>query len=77
MTNYSYLNNNKMISKILLSSKGYKIWDLCFDLQDYEIMSQMVWILCHMTLQNKKSSYNLLKSNLFQKKIFNFIAIQQ
>ena len=34
LTNYSYLNKNKMISKILLSSKGYKIWDLCFDLQD-------------------------------------------
>ena len=74
LTNYSYINQDKKLSLILLSPKAYKIWELCFDLQDYEIMSQMVWILCHITLQNKKSSYNLLKSNLFQKKIFYFYS---
>ena len=61
-----------MISKILLSSKGYKIWDLCFDLQDYEIMTQLVWILNNIIYEDNDSSYNLLKSNFFQKKIFNF-----
>ena len=35
MVDYSYINSNKTINKILLSSKGYKIWDLCFDLLDY------------------------------------------
>ncbi len=74
LTNYSYLNNNKMISKILLSSKGYKIWDLCFDLQDYEIMTQLVWILNNIIYEDNDSSYNLLKSNFFQKKIFNFYS---
>ena len=74
LTNYSYLNKNKMISKILLSSKGYKIWDLCFDLQDYEIMSQLVWILNNIIYEDNESSYNLLKSNFFQKKIFNFYS---
>ena len=72
LVNYSYLNNNKLISKIILSSKGYKIWELCFNLQDYEIMSQMIWILSNITFEDQEGSYNLLKSNLFQQKIFNF-----
>ena len=72
MTNYSFINTNKTISKFFLSSKGYKIWDLCFDLQDYEIMSQLVWILDNITYDDTDSSYNLLKSNFFQKKIYNF-----
>ena len=74
LTNYSYLNNNKMISKILLSSKGYKIWDLCFDLQDYEIMSQIMWILSNITYKDDEYCYNLLKSNFFQKNIFSFYS---
>lgn len=72
MTNFSYINTNKTISKFFLSSKGYKIWDLCFGLQDYEIMSQLVWILDNITYDDVESSYNLLKSNFFQKKIYNF-----
>ena len=76
MTNYSYLNTNKKISKILLSSKGYKIWDLCFDLQDYEIMSQMIWVLDNIIYEDDESSYNLLKSNFFQKKIIYFYSNQ-
>lgn len=74
MTNYSYLNTNKTICKILLSSKGYKIWDLCFNMQDYEIMSQLVWILNNIIYEDKDSSYNLLKSNYFNKKIFSFYS---
>ena len=74
MVDYSYINSNKTINKILLSSKGYKIWDLCFDLQDYEIMSQLVWILNNIISGDKESTYNLLKSNFFQKKIFNFYS---
>ena len=72
MTNYSFINTNKTISKFFLSSKGYKIWDLCFNLQDYEIMSQLVWILDNIIYEDEENSYNLLKSNFFQKKIFNF-----
>ena len=74
LTNYSYINENKNISKILLSYKGYKIWDLCFDLQDYEIMSQIIWILGNITDKDGEACYNLLKSNFFQKKIFNFYS---
>ena len=72
LTNYSYLNNNNLINKILLSSKGYKVWELCFDLQDYEIMCQMVWILHNITHKEDEGAYNLLKSNFFKNKIFNF-----
>ena len=72
MTNYTFMNTNKAISKFFLSSKGYKIWDLCFNLQDYEIMSQLVWILDNIIYDDEENSYNLLKSNFFQKKIFNF-----
>ena len=76
LTNYSYLNNNNLINKILLSSKGYKVWELCFDLQDYEIMSQMVWILHNITHKENEGAYNLLKSNFFKNKIFNFYSNQ-
>ena len=76
MTNYSYININIKLSKILLSSKGYKILELCFDFQDYEIMSQLIWLLGNITYRDEKSSYNLLKSNFFQKKIFNFYSNQ-
>ena len=74
MTNYSFINTNKTISKFFLSSKGYKIWDLCFNLQDYEIMSQLVWILDNIIYDDEENSYNLLKSNFFQKKILNFYS---
>ena len=74
MTNYSYINLNKLLSKMLLSSKGYKIWELCFDFQDYEIMSQLVWILGNITYRDEQSSYNLLKSNFFKNKILNFYS---
>ena len=76
LTNYSFINSNKNISKILLSSKGYKIYELCFDLQDYEIMSQLVWLLNNIIYDDEESCFNLLKSNLFQHKIFNFYNSQ-
>ena len=34
-------------------------------------MSQLVWILNNIISGDKESTYNLLKSNFFQKKIFN------
>ena len=74
MTNYTYINNNKSISKLLLSSKGYKVWELCFDFQDYEIMSQMSFILNNITNDDNEASYNLIKSNLFQKRILSFYS---
>ena len=76
LSNYSCINKNKNISKILLSHKGYKIWELCFDLQDYEIMSQIIWILSNITYKDEEASYNLLKSNFFQKQIFYFYSNQ-
>ena len=72
LTDYSFLNENITISKILLSSKGYRIWELCFDLQDYEIMYQMVWILQNITYKDSESTYNLIKSNFFKNKILYF-----
>ena len=76
IANYSCINKNKNISKILLSHKGYKIWELCFDLQDYEIMSQIMWILSNITYKDDEYCYNLLKSNFFQKNIFSFYSNQ-
>lgn len=74
LTNYTYRNENKLITKILLSSKGYRVWELCFDLQDYEIMSQMIWMLHNVTYKESESSYNLVKSNFFKNKIFSFYS---
>ena len=74
IANYTYINNNKIISKILLSPKGYKVWNLCFDFQDYEIMSQLSYILNNITIDDNEASYNLIKSNFFQKKIFSFYS---
>ena len=74
LTNYSYINTNKTISKFFLSSKGYKIWEICFNLQDYEIMSQLIWILDNITNDDDEICYNLLKSNFFQNKIYNFFS---
>ena len=74
LTNYSYVNDNKLITNILLSSKGYRVWELCFDMQDYEIMSQMIWILHNITYKNGEGSYNLIKSNFFRNKIFSFYS---
>jgi len=76
LTNYSFINSNKNISKILLSPKGYKIYELCFDLQDYEIMSQLVWVLNNIIYDDEECCLNLLKTNLFQHKIFNFYNSQ-
>ena len=72
LTNYSYLNENKLITKILLSSKGYKVWELCFNLENYEIMSQMMYLLHNITYKDNESTYNFAKSNFFRNKIFNF-----
>lgn len=72
LTNYSYINENNKITKILLSSKGYRVWDLCFDMQDYEIMGQMVWILNNIIYKDGEGSYNLIKSNFFKNKIYSF-----
>ena len=74
LTNYAYINTNKTISKFFLSSKGYKVWDICFDLQDYEIMSQLIWILDNITNEDDEISFNLLKSNFFQNKMYNFFS---
>ena len=74
LTNYSFLNENKLITKILLSSKGYRVWELCFNLQDYEIMSQMMWMLHNITYKDSESTYNLIKSNFFKNKILSFYS---
>ena len=74
LTNYAFINTNKTISKFFLSSKGYKVWELCFNLQDYEIMSQLIWILDNITNDDEEISFNLLKSNFFQNKIYNFYS---
>ena len=76
LTNYSFLNENKLITKILLSSKGYKVWEMCFDLQNYEVMSQMMYLLHNITFGGDESTYNLAKSNFFRNKIFNFYSNQ-
>ena len=52
------------------------MWELCFDLQDYEIMSLMIWILDNIVYEDEESSYNILKSNFFQKKILSFYSNQ-
>ena len=60
----------------MLSSKGYKVWELCFNLENYEIMSQMMYLLHNITYKDNESTYNFAKSNFFRNKIFNFYSNQ-
>ena len=74
LTNYtfSYENKNNPLSNFFLTARGYSIWEQCFNLQNYEIMSQLVWILNNVIFDDNKGGYNFMMSNFFKMKIFDF-----
>ena len=69
---YSNINTDNNLSTILLSPNSYKIWEICFDLQNYEILYGIIAILNNITLKNQIGSCNLIRSNFLQNKIYNF-----
>ena len=74
LTNYtfSYENKKNPLSNFFLTARGYSIWEQCFNLQNYEIMSQLVWILNNVIFDDNKGGYNFMMSNFFKMKIFDF-----
>ena len=73
---YSNINKDNSISMILLSPNSYKIWEICFNLQDYEILYEIVVILNNIILKNQIGGCNLIRSNFLLNKIYNFYLNQ-
>ena len=76
ISNYSYVNTDDGLSVILLSPKAYKKWELCFNLQNYEIFEAMLNIFNNIVNGNQIAGCNLIRSNFFQKYIYNFFMSQ-
>ena len=74
--NYSNINSDKNLCTILLSPNSYKIWELCFNLQDYEILYEIVAILNNIISENQIGGYNLIRSNFLLVNLFNFFMSQ-
>ena len=72
LINYSYINTDDRLSTILLSPNSYKIWELCFNLQDYDIFYEMICIFNNIIQDNQVGSCNLIRSNFLGNYIFNF-----
>ena len=60
------------LSIILLSPNSYKIWEMCFNLQDYEIFYEIVSIFNNIILENHIAGCNLLRSSFLKNSICNF-----
>jgi hypothetical protein len=73
---YSYAFDDKKLSTILLSSKTYKIWELCFNLQDYDILYGIISILNNIILDNQIGGCNLIRSTLVLIDLCNFFKNQ-
>lgn len=76
LIHYSYISDDKNLSTILLSPKSYKIWELCFNLQDYEILYGIICILNNIILDNQIGGCNLIRSTLVLDNLYNFFKNQ-
>ena len=73
---YSNINTDKNLCSILLSPNSYKIWELCFNLQDYEILYEIVAILNNIISENQIGECNLIRSNFLLNNLYNFYMNQ-
>ena len=73
---YSYENQNTPLSSYFLTARGYSIWEQCFNMQNYEIMSQLIWMLTNVIFDDRKAGYNFMMSSFFRIKIFDFYSNQ-
>ena len=76
LMHYSYAIEDKNLSTILLSPKAYKIWELCFNLQDYDILYGIISILNNIILDNQIGGCNLIRSTLVLIDLCNFFKNQ-
>lgn len=76
LIHYSYDTNDKNLSTILLSPKAYKIWELCFNLQDYDILYGIICVLNNIILNNQIGGCNLIRSTLVLINLYNFFLNQ-
>ena len=76
ISNYSYINTNNGLSIILLSPNAYKKWELCFNLQDYEILEAIINILNNIINENQIAGCNLIRSSFLQTNLYNFFMNQ-
>ena len=76
LMHYSYYIDDKNLSTILLSPKAYKIWELCFNLQDYDILYGIISVLNNIILDNQIGGCNLIRSTLVLINLYNFFTNQ-
>ena len=69
---YSSINTDKNLATILLSPDSYKIWELCFNLQNFEIFYEIISIFNNIVQDNIIGGCNLIRSNFLQNQIYNF-----
>ena len=72
ISNYSYVNTDNGLSIVLLSPSAYKKWELCFNLENYEIFEAMLNIFNNIVNGNQIAGCNLIRSSFFQNNIYNF-----
>ena len=72
IVSYSFINSDINLSTILLSPNSYKIWEICFNLQNFEIFYALICIFNNIIQNNQIGSCNLIRSNFLQNNIFNF-----
>ena len=72
ISNYSYVNTDNGLSIVLLSPNAYKKWELCFNLENYEIFEAMLNIFNNIVNGNQIAGCNLIRSSFFQNNIYNF-----
>ena len=60
------------MATILLSPESYKIWELCFNLQNFDIFYEIICVLNNIIQNNTIGGCNLIRSNFLISEIFNF-----
>ena len=73
---YSNISTDNNLYMMLLSPNSYKIWEICFNLQNYEILYEIVAILNNIISKNQVGGCNLIRSNFLLNNIYNFYMNQ-
>ena len=69
---YSSINTDKNLATILLSPDSYKIWEQCFNLQNFDIFYEIISIFNNIVQDNIIGGCNLIRSYFLQNQIYNF-----
>ena len=70
--NYSAINTDKTLATILLTPESYKIWEFCFNLQNFDIFYEIITIFNNIIQDNMIGSFNLIRSDFLHNNIFSF-----